>query len=56
MPLKHRGAASIGFVAGRLSPGDEFPHVTVEGTGGAVALSERWRERPLVIAFERHFG
>lgn len=43
-------------MASKLSPGDDFPDVTVQDTDGPVALSERWRERPLVIAFERHFG
>jgi hypothetical protein len=43
-------------VSGKLSPGAEFPDVTVQGVDGPVALSERWREQPLVIAFERHFG
>ena len=46
----------MAFVASKLSPGDEFPDVTVQGTDGLVTLSDRWREGPLVVAFERHFG
>jgi hypothetical protein len=39
-----------------LKPGDNFPELTVESREGDVALSERWRKGPLVVAFMRHFG
>jgi hypothetical protein len=39
-----------------LSVGDAFPDVTLESREGDVALSERWRNGPLVVAFMRHFG
>jgi hypothetical protein len=39
-----------------LEPGDKFPDLTVESREGDVALSERWRNGPLVVAFMRHFG
>jgi hypothetical protein len=40
----------------KLSPGDEFPNLTVASREGDVALAERWRNGPLVVAFMRHFG
>ena len=41
-----------------LKPGDRAPDVTFgRGTDGApVALSALWEERPLIVAFLRHFG
>ncbi len=41
-----------------LNPGDSAPDFTFArgGDGAPVALSELWREKPLVIAFLRHFG
>jgi hypothetical protein len=39
-----------------LSVGDTFPDLRVESRDGDVALSERWRNGPLVVAFMRHFG
>lgn len=41
-----------------LNPGDSAPDLTLErgGDGTPVVLSELWREKPLVIAFLRHFG
>jgi hypothetical protein len=39
-----------------LKPGDKFPDVKVESREGDVALSGRWRNGPLVVAFMRHFG
>ena len=38
-----------------LSVGDKFPELHVESREGDVALSERWRKGPLVVAFMRHF-
>ncbi len=43
-------------MASKLSKGDEFPDLTVDAPEGPVALRDRWRDGPLVIAFERHFG
>jgi hypothetical protein len=40
----------------QLSVGDRFPDLRVESRDGDVALSERWRNGPLVVAFMRHFG
>ena len=40
----------------RLTEGDAFPELTVESVDGSVALRERWRRGPLVVAFMRHFG
>ena len=40
----------------KLSVGDEFPQLVVESRDGDVALAERWRKGPLVVAFMRHFG
>ena len=40
----------------RLSEGDAFPELTLESVDGPVALRERWRQGPLVVAFMRHFG
>jgi hypothetical protein len=39
-----------------LKEGDTFPDLRVESREGDVALSERWRNGPLVVAFMRHFG
>jgi hypothetical protein len=39
-----------------LTKGDTFPDLHVESRAGDVALSERWRNGPLVVAFMRHFG
>jgi hypothetical protein len=39
-----------------LKPGDEFPDLHVESREGDVALAERWRKGPLIVAFMRHFG
>ena len=39
-----------------LKPGDRFPEVVVQSVDGDVALKERWRDGPLVVAFMRHFG
>jgi hypothetical protein len=39
-----------------LKEGDIFPDLHVESREGDVALSERWRKAPLVVAFMRHFG
>jgi hypothetical protein len=39
-----------------LSVGDPFPPVVLESRTGDVALAERWRNGPLVVAFLRHFG
>jgi peroxiredoxin len=40
----------------QLRPGDRFPDLTFDSLDGPVRLAERWSERPLVIAFMRHFG
>ena len=40
----------------QLKVGDAFPDLRVESREGDVALSERWRKGPLVVAFMRHFG
>jgi hypothetical protein len=39
-----------------LSVGDTFPDIHVESRDGEVALSERWRDGPLIVALMRHFG
>jgi hypothetical protein len=39
-----------------LKRGDKFPELVVESREGAVELSDRWRDGPLVVAFMRHFG
>jgi peroxiredoxin len=39
-----------------LSVGDAFPDIKLDTREGDVALSERWRNGPLVVAFMRHFG
>ena len=39
-----------------LAVGDRFPEIVLESREGDVALSERWRNGPLVVAFMRHFG
>jgi hypothetical protein len=33
-----------------------FPKLVLQSTEGPVALADRWREGPLVVAFMRHFG
>jgi hypothetical protein len=40
----------------RLKTGDAFPDMQLETRDGEVQLAERWRSRPLVVAFMRHFG
>jgi hypothetical protein len=40
----------------KLSVGDRFPELVLESPDGDVALSERLRNGPLVVAFMRHFG
>jgi hypothetical protein len=40
----------------KLSVGDRFPEIVLESREGDVALSDRWRNGPLVVAFMRHFG
>jgi hypothetical protein len=39
-----------------LKVGDKFPDLEVESREGEVALAERWRNGPLIVAFMRHFG
>jgi len=39
-----------------LKAGDNFPDLVLESREGDVALSERWRNGPLIVAFMRHFG
>lgn len=39
-----------------LAPGDQFPDLQLESVEGSVQLSDRWRERTLIVAFMRHFG
>jgi peroxiredoxin len=39
-----------------LALGDPFPDLTLESVEGTVRLSERWRDRTLIVAFMRHFG
>ena len=39
-----------------LKEGDVFPDIHADSREGDVALSERWRNGPLVVAFMRHFG
>ena len=40
----------------RLAEGDDFPDNTVDSVDGPVALRDRWKQGPLVVAFMRHFG
>jgi peroxiredoxin len=40
----------------QLRPGDRFPDLILESLEGPVQLSDRWSERPLIVAFMRHFG
>jgi hypothetical protein len=40
----------------QLGVGDAFPELVVESVDGPVALRERWKRGPLVVAFMRHFG
>jgi hypothetical protein len=44
------------MAAERLTVGDAFPAVTLQSVDGPVDVSERWRDGPLILAFERHFG
>jgi peroxiredoxin len=40
-----------------LKPGDTAPDRRLrDSSGSEVALSDLWRERPLVLVFLRHFG
>jgi hypothetical protein len=39
-----------------LKVGDSFPDVRLESRQGEIALSDRWREGPLIVSFARHFG
>jgi hypothetical protein len=39
-----------------LSVSDKFPDLELESREGEVALAERWRNGPLIVAFMRHFG
>lgn len=39
-----------------LKQGDSFPDLKLVSHDGDVALKERWRNGPLVVAFMRHFG
>ncbi|HEY6417899.1 MAG TPA: hypothetical protein VIX59_02755 [Candidatus Binataceae bacterium] len=40
-----------------LEKGDKAPDVRLRDSNGqTLALSELWRERPLVLVFLRHFG
>ena len=40
-----------------LNNGDKAPDVRVHDSNGvATALSDLWRERPLILVFLRHFG
>jgi len=39
-----------------LEPGDNFPDLHLESRDGEVALADRWRNGPLIVAFMRHFG
>jgi hypothetical protein len=41
---------------GTLTPGDDFPDITLESREGQVQLADRWRNGPLIVAFMRHFG
>ena len=40
----------------RLGPGDAFPDLVLAARDHEVALRERWRNGPLVVAFMRHYG
>lgn len=42
----------------KLEPGAKAPNFTFArgGDGAPIALSELWGEKPLVVAFLRHFG
>ena len=40
----------------RLEAGNTFPDMKLETRDGEVQLAERWRSKPLVVAFMRHFG
>src|ERR1700760_432319 len=39
-----------------LLTGDEFPNLKLDSMDGKVNLRDRWRERPVVVMFMRHFG
>lgn len=43
-------------MAPMLKQGDTFPDMKLESREGDVALAERWRNGPLIVAFMRHFG
>ena len=40
----------------QLAQGDPFPEFTLDSPNGPVELRDRWRERPLAVAFLRHMG
>jgi len=40
----------------RLAQGDAFPEFALDSPNGPVELRDRWRERPLAVAFLRHMG
>ena len=41
----------------RLHPGDPAPSPALtDGAGAPVRLAELWTERPLLLAFLRHYG
>ncbi len=40
----------------QLDQGDPFPEFTLESPNGPIELRERWRDRPLAVAFLRHMG
>ncbi len=44
------------MAAERLKAGDAFPKITLQSVDGPVDVSDRWRDGPLILAFERHFG
>ena len=40
-----------------LRPGDTAPDVMLaDGSGAPISLAALWRERPLLLAFLRHYG
>ena len=40
----------------QVQVGDRFPNLKLESAEGGITLRDRWRERPLIVAFMRHFG
>lgn len=40
----------------RLVPGSMAPDAVVYASHGAMHLADTWRDRPVVLAFLRHFG